>query len=173
MAAPTDDAQESSAAALDLLFQRCWEIAWPTAFSLIGNKHAAEDAAQEALTRIFRALPSFDRRLPLEPWVRRIAVNAALNELRRERRQPLPLEWMSEVRSEASTSPEEPAISQTLLAAVAALPVEKRAVVVLHYWLDWPLAEIAEVLEVPVGTVASHLSRARAQLRSQLEEAHV
>ena len=172
MAASIDDAKRGSAAALDVVLRRCWTIAWPNAFSVIGNREAAEDATQEALTRILRGLASFDSRLPLEPWVRRIAVNAALNELRKERRQPLPLEWVPET-GNAQALPDEPFSSEALFAAVAALPPEKRTILALHYWLDWPLAEIAEALGMPVGTVASHLSRARTDLRSHLEAAHV
>jgi len=57
--------------------------------------------------------------------------------------------------------------------AVAALGDGKRTVIVLHYWLDLPIDEIAGVLGVPVGTVASRLARAKAELRSALEEQRV
>jgi RNA polymerase sigma-70 factor (ECF subfamily) len=57
--------------------------------------------------------------------------------------------------------------------AVASLGAGKRVVVVLHYWLDLPLEEIAGVLGLPVGTVASRLARAREELRAVLEEQHV
>ena len=57
--------------------------------------------------------------------------------------------------------------------AVAALGSGKRIVIVLHYWLDLPLDEIAGILGLPVGTVASRLGRAKAELRAVLEEDHV
>ncbi|MDX6492638.1 MAG: hypothetical protein QOH02_573, partial [Gaiellaceae bacterium] len=57
--------------------------------------------------------------------------------------------------------------------AVARLEPTRRAVVILHYWLDRPVREIAEILDLPLGTVASHLSRARDELRLSLEDRYV
>lgn len=68
---------------------------------------------------------------------------------------------------------EEPVVHGELLAAVAGLSPEHRAVVALRYWLDYTTPEIAEALGVPVGTVASRLSRALRELREELEARHV
>ncbi len=128
----------------------------------------AEDVAQEALQRVLRGLDTFDERRPLEPWVRRIAVNRALDELRRDRRlvrtQPEAADtgplWSDDAREE----------DLVLAKAVAGLAAENRVVVVLHYWLDYSAQEVADVLGLPIGTVSSRLSRARAELRAALED---
>jgi DNA-directed RNA polymerase specialized sigma24 family protein len=88
------------------VFERCWKIVWPTVYSVV---QIAEDAAQEAMSRIFRGLDTYDVHRPLEPWVRRIAVNSALNELRKERRAPVPIEWVAQLENAESTDNVRPA----------------------------------------------------------------
>jgi RNA polymerase sigma-70 factor (ECF subfamily) len=161
--------QSGSPDAASELFDICWPVAWTTAFRILGRRAAAEDAAQTAILNVFRSLGSFDELRPVEPWVRRIAVNAALNEERRESKHR---------RVESEMKPREPArefagTGSAVVSAVADLPREQRIAVVLHYWLDYSTAEIAETLDVPIGTVASRLSRALATLRMTLEAEHV
>ena len=67
---------------------------------------------------------------------------------------------------------DDPELLDSLVGAVRDLPERQRAVVVLHYWLDTGVEEISSILEIPVGTVVSRLSRARAALRTQLEDSH-
>jgi RNA polymerase sigma-70 factor, ECF subfamily len=166
-----------SDAARDELFQRCWDTIWPIAYSLLGNRHLAEDAAQEAMARIFRGLDAFDSQRAIEPWARKVATNTILNELRRHKRAPIPAEWIADVDdSDSAATANGIALAEEaapIREAVAGLPPEKRVIVVLHYWLDYPLRDIATMLEIPMGTVASHLSRAREQLRARLEAEHV
>jgi RNA polymerase sigma-70 factor (ECF subfamily) len=165
-------ARAGSAESASALFEICWPIAWGTAFRVTGNHVLAEDAAQVAIQNFFRSLPRFDETRSVEPWVRRIAVNAALNELRRERGgqsvQTVAPETQAGLVS-GGASPE----SDLIVGAVAALPRDQRLVVALHYWLDYTVADVAELLGVPVGTVASRLSRALDVLRTRLEEEHV
>jgi RNA polymerase sigma-70 factor (ECF subfamily) len=107
---------------------------------------------------------------PFGPWLKRIAVNRAIDHLRRERRIDL---LDDEEGLHGWTLGEAAGEDVRLWAvadAVAALGAAKRAVVVLHYWLDLPLEEIAGVLGLPVGTVASRLSRALGELRVALGE---
>jgi RNA polymerase sigma factor (sigma-70 family) len=68
---------------------------------------------------------------------------------------------------------EKPALDDELLHSLARLEPERRAVVALHYWFDYTTPEIAEVLGIPVGTVASRLSRALNDLRAHLEARNV
>ena len=166
-----NEARNGSRTAVTELFERCWKVVWPAVFAVLGNQHQAEDAAQEAIDRIFRSLERFDETRPLEPWVRRIAVNTALNQLRKERKAPLPIEWIPEIADvgEPAASFSQNAISE----AIRRLEPTKRTVVVLHYWLDWSVEDIADALAVPFGTAASHLSRALQQLRRELEASHV
>ena len=105
---------------------------------------------------------------PFSPWLKRITINLAIDELRRERRHESAPEWMAELRP--VTPFEDADVLAEVVDAVRALPPRQRIVVVLHYWLDTGVEEIASLLGIPVGTVVSRLSRARAALRAQLEE---
>jgi RNA polymerase sigma-70 factor (ECF subfamily) len=163
-------ARKGSAEAVGVLFDRYWTTAWTAAYAVAPDRALADDAAQDAIQNAFGALDRFDETRPFGPWLKRIAVNRAIDLLRSARR-----------REEAELHPwalgEHPEDDLALWAvadAVAALPEGRRQVVVLHYWLDFPLEEIAGVLGLPVGTVGSRLSRALAQLRIALgEEEHV
>jgi RNA polymerase sigma factor (sigma-70 family) len=94
-------------------------------------------------------------------WVYRVAVNWARSWIRRARRQPP---------RPGTLVAEAPALQdETLQAAVRALPVQYRDVIVLRYHLDWPIAWIASALDVPAGTVKSRLHRGLEQLRADLE----
>lgn len=152
------------------LFDRCWNIIWPVAYAIAGDRSIAEDAAQEAVIRVIRNFDRFDDSRALEPWVRKIAANAAFTELRRQRKERSLDD--EDVEEASSADYQETSDDEDVALAVATLPIEKRTVIVLHYWLDCPLREIAEILDLPLGTVASHLTRARDQIRLNLEEQH-
>jgi RNA polymerase sigma-70 factor, ECF subfamily len=138
-----------------------WPTIWRIVFGMTGRAALAEEIAQETFTRAFAALHRFDADRPLGPWLRRIAVNRTIDELRRERRLEL-------VDAEAAEAPYEQALpDDTTIEAVRALDPARRAVVVLRFWLDWSLEQIAESLDIPVGTVSSRLSRALAELREE------
>jgi RNA polymerase sigma-70 factor (ECF subfamily) len=166
-------ARAGSAEAAGALFDRYWETAWVAAYAVTADRALADDAAQEAIQHAFGALHRFDVTRPFGPWLKRIAVNRAIDQLRRQRRvhllgdEPLHSWTLGE-------SAEEDVRLWAVADAVSGLGGAKRAVVVLHYWLDLPLDEIAGILGLPVGTVASRLSRALAELRVALgEEEHV
>ncbi len=165
-------ALDGSADAIGELFDRYWPLAWRTAIAITGDRGLAEDAGQEAIQSALRSLERFDPERPFAPWLKRIAVNQALDTLRRRKRIDA-----SEERAEARMPPvaeEEPADRVALVGdVVAGLPHAKRTIVVLHYWLDFAVPEIAEILDLPVGTVASRLSRALADVRAHLQESVV
>lgn len=163
-------AREGSAQAAEVLFDRYWVHAWKAAYAVTADRALADDAAQEAMERAFGALDRFDETRPFGPWLKRITVNRAIDHLRRTK----PVDLLSENALHTWTvgSPAEDDLRLWAVTdAVAALPTGRRVVIVLHYWLDLPLEEIAGVLGLPVGTVASRLARARAELRRVLEEA--
>lgn len=159
--------------AASTLFRRHWPTVWQVAYAVLGSRAAADDAAQEAMISAFAALESFDEQRPLGPWLKRIAFNQAVDELRRRRvptdvdgRQPdRPLRVADDATELATGGP--------IAAAVARLSPERRTIIVLHYWLDCTQEQIAEILDLPPGTVASRLGRALTDLRSVLEERHV
>ena len=141
-----------------------WALVWRAAFAVTADAQLAEDAAQEAFIRALRSLHRLDGR-PLHPWLRRIAVNCAIDQLRRR-----PRGWVgADLAPEAGLEPLD-GIDDDLATAVLALPPERRLVVVLHFWCDWTHREIAAALGIPTGTVASRLSRALDELSLRVTE---
>ena len=167
-------ARKGSPAAVETLFDRYWPHVWKSAYAVTADRGLADDAAQEAIGRAFATLHRFDETRPLGPWLKRIAVNCAVDQLRRRRRVEVLTDDRTTFHPWALGESAEDDIRHWAVAdAVAALGAGKRVVVVLHYWLDLPIDEIAGVLGLPVGTVASRLARAKDELRAVLEEQHV
>jgi RNA polymerase sigma-70 factor, ECF subfamily len=161
-------AQRGSEHAVEELFARHWGDAYRTAFLIAHDRAAAEDIAQEAFLAALRALPRFDRRRPLRPWLHRIVVNRAIDWTRARR-------LRREVDGGAVPEAAAPAAHAfglgELGAALARLSPEHRAVVAMRYLLEFTPGEIAELLELPRGTVNSRLRRALDALGATLERA--
>jgi RNA polymerase sigma-70 factor (ECF subfamily) len=140
---------------------------------MTGSDADAADAAQEALISIVRGLPRFDGRAAFTTWAYRIAANACVDELRRRRRRPDP--GLPEVerapRGPGPMTDQSVSDRLDLDAALARLPHDYRVAVVLRDQLGLEYAEIAAVLEIPVGTVRSRLSRGRSALADLLTTA--
>jgi RNA polymerase sigma-70 factor (ECF subfamily) len=138
---------------------------------MTGNATDGADAAQEALIAIVRGLQRFDGRSSFGTWAYRIAMNASVDELRRRRRRPAEsLDALDgNVTDPGTRSPEGAVVDRMALSAgMAELPEEFRVAVVLRDIGDLDYAEIAEVLDVAVGTVKSRIARGRAQLARSL-----
>jgi RNA polymerase sigma-70 factor, ECF subfamily len=170
-AAVIESARHGSGAAVDALYRRYWPIAWQWAYALTGHRQRADDLAQDAVLSAFASLGRFDAERPFRPWLKRILLNRAVDELRRLRRGELPVDWFDD--RLRPSGEEDLRASDELVAAVRSLPPARRIVIVLHYWLDLPVDEIAALLSVPYGTAASRLSRGLAQLRVCLENERV
>ncbi|MEO6629222.1 MAG: sigma-70 family RNA polymerase sigma factor [Aquihabitans sp.] len=137
-----------------------------------GNDADALDATQDAMIAVVRGLPSFDGRSRFSTWVYRIATNSCLDELRRRKRRPfvgLP-EESDRHQAEASVGDPGRAVDDRLLveAGLRQLPEDFRVAVVLRDLCQLDYAEIAEVLDVPAGTVRSRISRGRSLLATHL-----
>ena len=163
-------ARDGSRDAAAALFDRYWLFAWRAAYAVTLNRTLADDAAQEAMERAFGSLGRFDTTRPFGPWLKRIAVNCAIDQLRQAGRLR-PLDDERALEGCFGRDGEALHLGE-VVAAVAALSPAKRAVVALRYWLELPFDEIAGVLGLPVGTVASRHSRALAELRETLAEEH-
>lgn len=156
-------AQRGSASDLEALFRLHWSRAFRAAFLVVHDATAAEDIAQEGFLAAVRALDRFDRRRPFGPWLHRIVVNRAIDHARARA-----LRAEAEL-GESLAAPEQPGLpDRTLLAAIAALPPEQRAVVVLRHLLEYTPGEIAELLGLPRGTVNSRLRRGLDAIRESL-----
>jgi len=140
---------------LEELFRRYWPTSYRAAYFVVYDRAAAEDIAQEAFLSALRALQRFDRRRPFGPWLHRIVVNRAIDWARaRSLRRELDVEP-----PDAGLS-DEPEVGDELASALATLSPERRAVVVLRYVLEYTPGEIAQLLDLPRGTVNSRLRRA-------------
>jgi RNA polymerase sigma-70 factor, ECF subfamily len=160
------DAQRGSSEALEELFRRHWRRAHRAAYLVVADPSAAEDIAQESFLAAIRALDRFDRGRPFGPWLHRITVNRAIDHARaRALRRESALAPAAE-----PAAPDPDAISDQILAALAGLTPEHRAVVVLRYVLEYTPGEIAEMLRLPRGTVNSRLRRGLDRLRPAVEE---
>ncbi len=158
------EAKRGSEAAVADLFSAHWPRAHRAAYLVVHDAAAAEDIAQEAFLAAVDALDRFDRRRPFGPWLHRIVLNRAIDWGRREalRRSAADPEALAE------PAPEPPGGSE-LMPALAELPAEQRAVVVLRYLLEYTPGEIARMLELPRGTVNSRLRRGLDRLRTLIE----
>lgn len=159
------EAQRGSREALAALYSSQWRDAQRAAYLVVHDAAAAEDIAQDAFLAAVSALDRFDRRRPLRPWLHRIVVNRAIDWARRE----------SLRRADAEAPEDRPApeprveVGDELMTALAELPPDQRAVVVLRHLLDYSPGEIARMLELPRGTVNSRLRRALDRLRELIE----
>jgi len=135
---------------------------------MAGNDADALDATQEALIAVVRGLPHFDGRSSFVTWSYRVATNACLDELRRRRRRPIPVDEMTVAAAAGTDLAGSIADRMAIDDAVAALPPEFRAAVVLRDVCALDYAEIAEVLDVPPGTVRSRIARGRAAIAAHL-----
>ena len=152
-------------------------LAFRTAYLLSRNASDAEEAAQDAFVKVYRALGRFRRGADLRPWLLRIVANEARNRRRSAaRRERLALRAAAEDRpGDAVPSPEAAVLTresrELLLAAVERLSDDHRDAVVCRYFLELSEAETAAALGVRRGTVKSRLARALERLREEVEAA--
>ena len=155
-------AQEGSVSDLEALFRAHWPHAYRAAYLVAHDAAAAEDIAQESFLAAIRSLDRFDRRRPFGPWLHRIVVNRAIDWTRaRKLRGEVELSESIAI----AAAPSEP---DETLAALAHLPPEQRAVIVMRYVLELTPGEIAEALDLPRGTVNSRLRRGLDALGEEL-----
>jgi RNA polymerase sigma-70 factor, ECF subfamily len=159
------------ARAFDALVGRHMQRAFGVAYRLLGHREDAEDLVQDAFIAALEGLDSFDAGRSFGAWFYRIVVNRGLNARKARavrRTEELPLEVTS-----AEPLPDRVAeqreLRERLQAALAALPEKQRIAVQLFELEGFSGAEVAEILDIPAGTVRWHLHQARQALRSALE----
>jgi RNA polymerase sigma-70 factor, ECF subfamily len=160
-------AQAGSLSDLEALFREHWPRAYRAAYLVVHDGPAAEDIAQESFLAAIRALDRFDRRRPFGPWLHRIVVNRAIDWARaRALRAEVGDGPLAAVAEDDRPSD---AFSPPVVAALSELSPEHRAVIVLRHLLEYTPGEIAELLELPRGTVNSRLRRGLDDLADRLE----
>ncbi len=173
-------AQSGDISAVDQLLRVHYSAVHSVCHRMLLSRESADDAVQNALIAIVKGLPRFDGKAALSTWIYRIAINSAIDEIRRIRRNvgTVPLNDAASAHTLASEHAVDPTAllaehlvdSSRVAQALGTLPEEFRAVVVLRYISDLDYADIAAVLEVPVGTVRSRLARGKKLLAEKLAD---
>ncbi|PCG83301.1 RNA polymerase sigma factor SigM [Streptomyces sp. WZ.A104] len=153
------------------LVRRHRDRLWAVALRTLGDREEAADAVQDALVSAFRAAHTFRGQSAVTTWLHRITVNACLDRVRKaasRRTSPVDDAERLDQLLEPHESAEAPAVRQDLHRqlqdALATLPAEQRAALVLVDMQGYPVAEAASILDVPSGTVKSRCARGRARL---------
>ncbi|MER5612625.1 RNA polymerase sigma factor SigM [Streptomyces sp. NPDC002215] len=153
------------------LVRRHRDRLWAVAIRTLGDREEAADAVQDALVSAFRAAHTFRGQSAVTTWLHRITVNACLDRVRKAAtRRTAPVddterfEQLLEPHESAEAPAERQDLHRELLAALATLPAEQRAALVLVDMQGYPVAEAARILDVPTGTVKSRCARGRARL---------
>ncbi len=165
--------QSGDRRALDELLEAVQEPLYRYIFRLVGERTLTEDILQEVFIRIYRKLRWLREPELFRPWAYRIASREAFKHLKRERR------WVEQVRDESTLeaipaqSSEEsyaPELIEHLPQLISRVSPASRAVLILHYLHEMPLAEVAAVLGLALGTVKSRLAYGLESLRSAIRE---
>ncbi len=170
-------AQAGDVGALESLAAHFRRPAYLLALQLVGNPEDALDVAQDSMLRFFDTLHRFDRRRPVLPWLLTIVRNRARDLLRRRRvRKTEPLDavvegpWLTDQRRNPELEAQRRELQRKIWLALTRLAPPRREIVALRDFQGLSYAEIAQVLDIPVGTVMSRLHTARKELRRALED---
>jgi RNA polymerase sigma-70 factor (ECF subfamily) len=179
-----DGVRRGDGASFEHLVRRHESRVHRLAWRILGDSEDALDAAQETFLKVWKALPRFEGGSRFSTWLTRIAINQCRNELRRRRTvkhtHPLSLDaplddsGATAAASVPGTTPEpweaarEREVAKALRDSLGDLDGEGKEVLVLRDGEDLSYEEIAEILEIPIGTVRSRLHRARSELRRRM-----
>ncbi|HZG72995.1 MAG TPA: RNA polymerase sigma factor SigW [Chondromyces sp.] len=156
----------------DKVFQICYRM--------LGNRHEAEDVAQEAFIKAFVHIHTYNQDRKFSTWLYRIATNLCIDRIRKKKPDyhldaevagTEGLTMYSQVASQERLPEEEVEnleLQETIQQAILKLPEKYRSVIVLRYIEELPLQEISEVLDMPLGTVKTRVHRGREILRKYL-----
>jgi len=166
------------------LMRRYKRRVFGTAYRYLGNHEDAADVAQEVFVKVYRHIGSFTAKAKLNTWIYRIVVNTSVNKLRsRKRRGEEMAESLEKLKEEGMAIPvaanvnpgptpleslERKELEGLLQAKLDALPEQYRLVFILRELRQFSYEEIAEMMDVPLGTVKSRLNKARHRLRDML-----
>jgi len=158
---------------LGVLYDRHRQMVYRTALAITDDQEAASDLLQDVFLRLYRFVDHIDLDRPLQPWLYRMTVNLSYTWIKRNHRWLRPLEDIADWLAGTSRNPPYELVERLddwdrVQKAVANLSISQRVVVVLYYLNDLSLQEIAEVLDVPVGTVKSRLHYGRQTLKKSL-----
>lgn len=154
-------------AALRALVRRYEQPVFALCYRMLAHRHDAEDAAQEVLLRALRSLHRWDPARPMRPWLLAIAANRCRT-LLVQRARLLPLLSVTESLTDPRPVRRRVELEEELCAAIGQLPLNQRTAFALFHEQELSCAEVAEVMQSPVGTIKVWLHRARRQLADHL-----
>jgi RNA polymerase sigma-70 factor, ECF subfamily len=161
-------AQGGDRQAFAALFERYKNLVYRSAYLFLGDTHDAEDALQEVFLQVYRSLASFDPgRAAFSTWLYRVTLNHCLN---RRRKRNLAGLHLDEIVLKSEFPERRLADEQAIWQAIQALSDRLRPVLILRYYWELSYAEMATILDVPLGTVKSRLDLALKTLRQALEK---
>jgi RNA polymerase sigma-70 factor (ECF subfamily) len=158
------------------LVERHQSMVFRTLARMTGEREGLEDLAQEVFLRLFHAMPHFRGQAQISTFLYRIIVNVVNDEFRRRQRARLtsPIENEEPTLKHPSAGPlealQQSQLQEALETALQQLTARDRAILVLHYQEDRSYEEIAAILQAPMGTVKTHLYRARERLKVIMKE---
>lgn len=156
----------------DRIYQHCYRM--------LGNRHEAEDIAQEAFIRAYINIDSFDERRNFSTWLYRIATNLTIDRLRKRKpdyyldAEISGTEGLTMYSQLSSSNPlpveevESLELNRYIHQKISELPPKYRSIIVLRYLEEFSLQEISEILNIPIGTVKTRIHRGREALRKKL-----
>jgi RNA polymerase sigma-70 factor (ECF subfamily) len=169
-----EQCQDGDSLAIERLVQTYQRDVYRLALSILDDPDEADDATQEIFLSALRALESFHARATFKTWLFSIAINACRNRLQRRQSRGRLQQILQNLFQPEQAHPEKEAMQReadsALWQAVCALDDKHRIPVILRYYHDLPIADIAETLGLPVGTIHSRLNHAREKLRMLLKE---
>ena len=169
-----EQCREGDALAIERLVQTYQRDVYRLALSILDDPDEAEDATQEIFLSALRALESFQSRAMFKTWLFSVAINSCRNRLNRKKSRARLQQILQGLFQQEQAHPEKETMQNesdaALWQAVRALDDKHRIPVILRYYHDLPVAEIAEALGLPIGTVHSRLNHAREKLRTLLKE---
>ena len=157
--------------AFALLFDKYKNLIYKTAYLMLGSAEEADDALQEVFVRVYLSLSTFHpAKGAFTTWLHRITVNHCLNQRRKRHLITLPLDGVSLASLDALSFPirGQPEVEEALHRALTQLTEKQRIVVILRYYWDMPYAKMAQVLDVPLGTIRSRLNSAMKAMRKEM-----
>ena len=166
-----DRARNGDLDALETIVRARMDAVYRLTSAILGDEADARDAAQETFVLAWRELPRLRDSERFEAWLQRVAVNAARMTLRargRRRVREIPSSQVDALAGRVAVDDGTVADAARLDAALAMLPVDQRAILVLHHLDGRPLVELATILDIPVGTAKSRLFAARQALEAAL-----
>jgi len=172
-----EDVRKGNTRRFGVLVDRHKDRALTLALRLVGDRGEAEELVQDAFLRVYKNLAQFRGDARFSTWFYRILYNLCMTRITRRRPGPEPLDGIDERRIEVDAGDvqglerlEEQELHAMLADAIRKLPERYRTVVTLFYVQEMDQEEISHVLELPVGTVKTHLYRARALLKTMVTD---